>query len=338
MSIGIVIIGRNEGDRLRRCLASVVSGSRGVIYVDSGSTDGSVPMVRAMGVETIELAADVPFTAARARNAGFGRLTILDPQVEFVQFVDGDCEIAADWVEKAADALRAQLSLAAVFGRRRERFPGASVYNRLCDMEWDTPVGEATECGGDAMFRAAAFREIGGYKPDLIAGEEPELCVRLRNAGWKIQRLDAEMTLHDAAMTRFAQWWKRNVRNGHAFAQGAALHGKTPSRHWVKQTRSNWIWGAILPLIAVSLAWPTHGISLVLLVGYLVLYVRVRRSSLARGRTGQDATLYSAFCVIGKFPQVQGQLRYLLNALIGRRNTLIEYKSSDIPAALPASN
>jgi GT2 family glycosyltransferase len=338
MSVGIVIIGRNEGDRLRRCLASVISHSAKVIYVDSGSTDGSVPTARAMGVEAVELATDVPFTAARARNAGFQRLAALDTQAEFVQFVDGDCEIAPDWMEKAADALRAQPGLGVVFGRRRERFPNASVYNRLCDMEWDTPIGQATECGGDAMFRAAAFREVGGYKPDLIAGEEPELCVRLRNAGWKIERLDAEMTLHDAAMTRFSQWWKRNVRNGHAFAQGAALHGKTPARHWVKQARSNWLWGAILPLIAVSLAWPTRGISLVLFALYLVLYTRVRQSALHRGRVGHDASLYSAFCVIGKFPHAQGQLRYLLNALMGRRNTLIEYKASDIPDALPASN
>ena len=43
--LGIVIIGRNEGDRLIRCIASVGDEAL-VIYVDSGSTDESVAAAR----------------------------------------------------------------------------------------------------------------------------------------------------------------------------------------------------------------------------------------------------------------------------------------------------
>jgi GT2 family glycosyltransferase len=218
-SIGVIVIGRNEGERLRRCLTSLETIRGRVVFVDSGSSDGSPDVARARGVEVVELSCDVPFTAARARNSGFEKLLSIDPGVEFAQFVDGDCEVDPQWIETAVLALQAQPTVAVVCGRRRERFPDASIYNRLCDMEWDTKPGEATECGGDAMFRIGPLREAGGYKADLIAGEEPELCVRLRAAGWKVVRLDAEMTLHDAAMTRFGQWWKRNVRNGHAYAE-----------------------------------------------------------------------------------------------------------------------
>src|SRR5207248_7579001 len=134
------------------------------------------------------------------------------------------------WLERAEQELKVRPEVAVVCGRRRERFPEGSVYNRLCDMEWDTPVGEAESCGGDAMMRVKAVRATGGYRAALIAGEEPELCLRLREAGWKVLRLDAEMTLHDAAMTRFGQWWKRAVRAGHAFAEVSWLHRTSPQR------------------------------------------------------------------------------------------------------------
>jgi glycosyltransferase involved in cell wall biosynthesis len=327
--IGVILIGRNEGERLRRALESVVHSPARVVYVDSGSTDGSVAMARQMGVEVVELSTTTPFTAARARNAGFARLGALEPSMRFVQFIDGDCEIDPHWLDKAVAALEARSDVAVVCGRRRERFPQHSIYNRLCDMEWDTPIGEASECGGDAMFRIEPFCKAGGYREDLIAGEEPELCVRLRAAGWKILRLDAEMTLHDADITRFSQWWKRNVRNGHAFAQGAALHGNSPARHWVKQSRSNWIWGAALPLLAVLLAWPTRGLSLVALLAlYVLLTAKIFRYELRRGRGQGDAGLYASFCAMSKLPQAYGQGTYLLSRLTGRKRTLIEYKTA----------
>jgi GT2 family glycosyltransferase len=328
-STGVILIGRNEGERLRRCLMSIAGSAARAIYVDSGSSDGSSDLARKMGGEVVELTTGTPFTAARARNAGVARLMMLEPQTEFVQFVDGDCEIDAHWLATAIQALQSQPQVGVVCGRRRERFPDASIYNRLCDMEWDTKPGEVSECGGDAMFRVAPLRETGGYREDLIAGEEPELCVRLRTAGWKIVRLDSEMTLHDAAMTRFGQWWKRNVRNGHAYAEGAALHGQSPARHWAKQARSNWVWGAAMPILAVLLIWPTRGLSLVALAAlFLVLFVKVLRYELGRGRSENDARLYALFCTIGKFPQAYGQFTYVARRLLGRQRTLIEYKTA----------
>ena len=90
----------------------------------------------------------LPFTAARARNAGFRRLREVATDLEYVQFVDGDCEINARWPEIAASFLASQAGVAAVAGRLRERHPGQSVYNWLCDREWDgrrakcVPAGE----------------------------------------------------------------------------------------------------------------------------------------------------------------------------------------------------
>ena len=324
--LGVVAIGRNEGERLQRCLRSLVGRAATIVYVDSGSDDGSVPFAHAIGALVVALDGSVPFTAARARNAGFERLLQAAPDVELVQFVDGDCEVVAGWLERAAAELHADQGLGVVCGRRRERNREASVYNRLCDMEWDTPIGRAEACGGDAMMRVAAFQQVGGYDPSLIAGEEPDLCLRLRRREWTILRVDAEMTLHDAAMTRFGQWWKRNLRSGHAYAEGAARHGHERERYWVRDVRSNWLWGVVLPGLALILAIPTLGISLLLLGAFPAQALRVYRAARARAVPADDARIEAAFCVLGKIPQALGQGLYWWKRLRGQGGALIEYK------------
>ncbi|MGG6294368.1 glycosyltransferase [Leptolyngbya sp. AN02str] len=325
--LGVVAIGRNEGDRLRRCLESLVGQATQIVYVDSGSTDGSVDLARSLGVDVVELDLSIPFTAARARNAGFIRLMQLNPRLEFVQFVDGDCEVAAGWLATAERFLRDNSRFAVVCGRRRERFPQATRYNLLCDIEWNTPVGEAKACGGDALMRVASVQQVNGFNSGLIAGEEPELCVRLRRQGWKIYRLDAEMTLHDAQMTKFGQWWKRSQRAGHAFAEGSYMHGAPPERHWVKETRSNWLWGLVVPVVAVFLAIPTYGLSLLLFLAYPLLMLRISRYMQRQGYPANEARLYALFCMVGKVPNALGQLQFVWNHRMGQRSRLIEYKS-----------
>jgi GT2 family glycosyltransferase len=324
--VGVVAIGRNEGERLRGCLRSLDPATRPTVYVDSGSTDGSVELARLLSAEVVMLDLTLPFTAARSRNAGLKRLLNLAPEIEYVQFVDGDCEMDVGWLPAAMTALDAEPSVAVVCGRRRERFPEASIYNRLCDLEWDTPVGEARACGGDALMRVSSLVAIAGYREDLIAGEEPELCVRLRANGGKILRVPAEMTRHDAAMTRFGQWWRRNVRAGHAFAEVSRLHAHGRFGIWKRETRSNWFWGSVVPLVAIAPAYWTWGLSLFLLAGYPVLFAKICRSRRRHGDNARTAGLYSFFCVLAKFPQMAGQWRYWINRLVGRRNGLIEYK------------
>lgn len=240
--IGVVVIGRNEGQRLIECLASVKCITDSIVYVDSGSTDESIAVAQSIGALVVKLDLTQPFTAARARNEGVAALEASRPAVRFVQFVDGDCILVHEWISKAIAFLRQRADIAIVCGRRRERYPAASVYNRLLDLEWDTAIGEALACGGDALVRVQAFKAVGGFRPSLIAGEEPELCVRLREIGRKIWRLDEEMTTHDAAMSRFGQWWLRSVRGGHAHAEVSRLHKGSPFRIWARDTASTVFW------------------------------------------------------------------------------------------------
>jgi glycosyltransferase involved in cell wall biosynthesis len=319
----VVVIGRNEGLRLERCLASLAGRADKVVYVDSGSTDGSVQRASALGVEVLTLDMTIPFTAARARNEGFACLQKALPAVRHVQFVDGDCEVHAGWLVTAQAFLDTHPQVAVVCGRRRERFPQHSVYNWLCDLEWDTPLGETKACGGDALMRVDAFVAVAGYRSALIAGEEPELCVRLRAAGWKVWRLAAEMTLHDAAMTRFGQWWRRSVRAGYAYAEGASLHGAPPERHWLRESRRAWVWGLGIPLL-VALASIWMGLwALVLLLVYPLQMLRLARRG---GRSARENAVQAVFLVLGKFPEMLGQMRFVLNRFTAGNPALIEYK------------
>lgn len=324
--VAVVAIGRNEGDRLKACLAAAKRDVDHVIYVDSGSTDGSREWARAQGVEVIELDMDAPFTAARARNAGWRRLSEIAPNLGYVQMVDGDCELVNGYLASARRAFEGEGRIAVVCGQRRERYADRTRYNRLCSLEWEAPAGFAAACGGDAMFRLAALREVGGFDPTLIAGEEPELCFRLRQRGWKILRLDCDMALHDADMTRLGQWWKRARRGGHAAAEGAWMHGRSPERYNVRRTGTILLWALVLPLLILGLAWPTGGWSLVGLGLYPVQWIRIMAKERKRGRSGADARLVATFTMLGKFPQMAGVVGFVVDRVRGRRSELIEYK------------
>lgn len=323
--LGIVVIGRNEGDRLKRCLHSIGQAAGPIVYVDSGSSDQSVALARQVNAAVVELDPAQPFTAAAARNAGLRRLVEMHPDIRLVQFVDGDCELAANWLSEACQYLHEREDVAVICGRRRERFIDASIYNRLCDMEWDVATGEVPACGGDAMMRIAPLVQVGGFRASMIAGEEPELCVRLRKRNWKILRVDSEMTLHDAAIVHLSQWWRRTMRAGHAYAEAAWLHHGTRE---LRQAGSIVLWAMILPVLAIALAWMTRGVSVALLpLGYVVLWLRVYVMQRKR-RESSDAALYATSVVIGKSAQWCGMARYITAKLLRRQGRIIEYKSS----------
>jgi len=322
LSFGIVAIGRNEGERLKQCLRSA-AGAATVIYVDSGSSDGSVDWARNAGAEVVELGRATPFTAARARNQGFKRLRDLAAQIKYVQFIDGDCELDQDWPGHAIRFLEQHQTYCAAFGRLRERFPDRSIYNHLCDNEWNIPIGDAFASGGIVMMRVDAFEHVEGFRDELIAGEEPELCVRLRLSGWNIRRLDFEMAKHDANMMRFGQWWRRTVRSGYAFAQGAALHGGPSERHWVWESCRAWLWAVCFPITILTCGILIGGWAWLLL---LIYPAQIVKQILRSGGPMRHRVLVSFFQVLARFPEVCGQLIYLRDRLVARQAQLIEYK------------
>lgn len=319
MKVAVVLIGRNEGARLLASLASLGGQGLRVIYVDSGSTDGSVAAAQAAGAEVVELDRTTPFTAARARDAGFAAL-VADPP-DAVQFIDGDCIVVPGWIERAMDHMQADDSIGLVTGWRSEIHPEASVYNALCDHEWHRPAGDILACGGDMMVRCQAYRQVGGFDARVIAAEDDEFCQRLRKAGWRLVRLPEAMTLHDAAMMRFGQWWRRAVRSGHGFAQVGDLH----PGYFARERARVWVYGLMLPLVAlVGLVW--WPAILLVLVAYALSYVKSAQGLVREGMEWRRALHHGVFLTLSKFPNLIGMLTYALRKRRGAAMRIIEYK------------
>lgn len=321
-TVGAVIIGRNEGDRLVQCLKSMSGQADIIIYVDSGSSDNSVAEAKAAGATVVELDLSRPFTAARARNAGFNELNNTSNPPDYVQFVDGDCQLQPGWLQAAREELDNNGKLAIVTGWRSEIHRDHSIYNALCDFEWRRPAGNILTCGGDMMVRREAFEQVGGFDDRVIAAEDDEFCVRIRKAGWGIRRIPVEMTRHDAAMLHFGQWWQRAVRSGHGFAQVGDLHPE----YFTTERRRVWLFGAVLPLIALIGLFTSLWITLAIVALYGVSYVRTAMGLNREGLPAKEAATHASLLTLSKFPNVIGMLTYWRRRLRGSNMEIIEYK------------
>jgi glycosyltransferase involved in cell wall biosynthesis len=325
--VGIVIIGRNEGDRLLRCIDSVLGLVPTIVYVDSGSIDDSCAAARQRGVEVVNLDMSQSFTAARARNAGFARLRRIDPSINYVQFVDGDCEVLPGWLTAAVEAFTADPLVVAVCGALRERYPQKTVFNRVCHVEWNWPAaGEVKAFGGNVMLRSALFAAVGGYNNEIIAAEDDELGVRLRRVGGKLMRLDRESMIHDADMTRLSQWWTRAKRCGYAYASVSAIQGAAPERKFVRELQRTLLWGGWVPLLVLLAIVPTRGLSLLLLLRYPVTILRTIQTAHQRNFSWADSVAWGVSCGFSAFPELLGVAKYYLNRKSKQPPPIIEYR------------
>jgi glycosyltransferase involved in cell wall biosynthesis len=302
------------------------------VYVDSGSTDDSIEIAHSYGVNVHELDQSLPFSAARARDEGVTRLLEAYPATTLLMFIDGDCELNVRWPAMAVEFLDQHPDVGVVAGRRRERHPEKSSYNRLCDIEWDTPIGEAAAVGGDFVVRVDAYRQVGGFDRTVPAGEEPELCGRLRAAGWRVVRLDHEMTLHDAAITHFHQWWKRHIRTGYG---GYDVERRFRLGIFDRILRSAIVWAVVLPVSAVVgalvisrfIGWPA---AVMIIAAATLLWcaqaariaMRVRRA----GRRWRECLEFGWFTMIAKVPILLGAGKAAWRHVRGEPNRIVEYK------------
>jgi glycosyltransferase involved in cell wall biosynthesis len=330
--VSVVVIGRNEGERLTRCLDSVASirgpgieGAVETIYVDSASTDGSPERAAAAGATVVRVESAHP-TAALGRNAGWRTAA-----GEFVLFLDGDTILDPDFPRLALEAIAAEPTIAGVWGHRRELHPEHSIYNRVLDLDWVFAPGFMDYCGGDVLMRRSALEDVQGYDPTLIAGEEPELCRRMRAKGYRILHIDAPMTKHDLAMTRFRQYWRRAVRTGHAYAEVSKRFRATEDPLWQVPRVRNLLRGGfwmLTPVLAVAASVLSRSWRPAALWVAVLLVLAVRSAWKVRWKSPDTFTrlLYGLHSHLQQVPVFIGQLQFDLSARRGRRRELIEYK------------
>jgi GT2 family glycosyltransferase len=326
--VAAVVIGRNEGELLKLGLNSVVETKLNCVYVDSGSSDGSRALAAKIGIPVVELDPSRPFSAARARNEGVGEVRRRWPASAYVIFLDGDCELDRDFPAAAVGTFEQHPTCAIVTGHLSERHPEASIYNRLCAVEWRSPPGlmeNFAALGGIMAARLSALAETGGFNEQVIAGEDSELGVRMSLHGYQVLKLDVPMAIHDARMFTFRAWWTRSVRAGHAIAQRYFLNGTSRLHDCRRELLSALLWGLVVPLLSILLVWPTDALSLLLLGGYGVLGFRIYRHYRRTGLQQADALLVTRFNLYAKFANLIGVVRYGINRLRGRLQ-IIEYK------------
>ncbi|TNC50400.1 glycosyltransferase [Rubellimicrobium rubrum] len=322
-TVAVVVIGRNEGERLKRCLLSLRDQGARVVYVDSGSQDDSVMMAQRMGVETIVLDDASPFTAARGRNSGFAALTA-NNAVDYVQFVDGDCGVEPGWIAKAQSVLDEDPSIGVVTGWRTELEPHRNVFHAMCEVEWHRPPGPIAACGGDMMVRVDAFRMVGGFNPRIIASEDEEFCLRLtERTGKRVHRLPQIMTHHDIRMSRFKEWWLRHVRAGHGFAEVGGIY----PLHFRRERQRAWFYALALPIIAITALSVGH-LWIIGLVGlfYLMNWLRTAWGLKQAGLGARSALQHGGYILLSKFAQLVGMVTFHARRIQGAGFRLIEYK------------
>jgi len=329
-TVSVVIIGRNEGERLLRCILSVramagMDGKIELIYVDSASTDGSARLASEAGAQVFEIDSATP-TAALGRNAGWRAA-----RAEFVLFLDGDTILHPDFLHRALAAITVDPTIAAVWGHRREIDCDRSVYNRVLDLDWIYAPGFVKYCGGDVLMRRSALLLVEGYDAALIAGEEPELCRRLRSQGYQILHMDAPMTGHDLAMYRMSQYLKRALRAGHAYAEVSRRFRDTPDPFWAAERRRNLLRGGFWSLTLITAVLCSFLVRSVLPVGAwtgFLLLLSARTAWLARWKSQSVGTLllYGIHSHLQQVPIMIGQLRYARDASSGTKRQLIDYK------------
>lgn len=312
--LGVVVIGKNEGEQLVRALASIGDDAAAVVYADSASTDDSVALVRERfpAVHVVALDQSKPLNPARGRNAGMAELRRVLPDVEYVQFLDGDCDLAPGWLAHAGRYLHDHADVGIVCGRLRERERDKNRYHRLADMEWQQEPGEIDDLGGIMMTRVRVWDDVDGQNADIPAAEEREFCRRALAKGWRALRLPGDMARHDIDMDSFLQWWSRMSRMGHSWAQGLWIYR---DRYHLKHVASLAVWGAVVPAMAVGGALPTLGGSFGLLFAYRRLWRRMVREREAMGDRPDDARLYAAAMITAKLAGTVGVARFFLRTL-----------------------
>lgn len=307
--LSIVVIGRNESAHLASCFQAIQSMTfpvekRELIYVDSASTDNSVEIAKQYGAHIITISQQEDPSAALARNKGWHQA-----KGEFVLFIDGDTAIEPKFVHEALPSF-SDPRIAIVCGALRELHPDHSLYNKVLDLDWNHPPGVIPSCGGNALIRRSVLEELGGFDSALKAGEEPEMCKRIRDKGLWIVQLDIPMAKHDLDMQSFSQYWKRSFRTGYVYAEGSRDFSL-----WQKESRHNLIKVlAFLFFFTISVLfslyckcyWP-----LSLLLGIIVIEV-LRSAYRAHQKSNSIATclLYGIHTHFQHIPMFFGQIAF----------------------------
>lgn len=269
VTLSIVVIGRNEAERIGKCLESIQNEittfpSAELIFVDAGSTDDSVAIAARLGIKALEID---PANAASARNAGLARCT-----GKYVQFLDGDMILSPGWLQFALERLEV-CEFDAVAGKIVEETKNASIYSRVFGLDWNHKSGPVETLGGASLWRRQVIQRLGGFDEALDVGEDPDLSLRARALGHQLMQLDVTMVGHSLGLRTLGDW----VCRGKSVGRSTALVFKRHSQARGARRRIFAAFAAPFAGIFIVVAFILWQNTIVIALPLLVTVMMVRR-------------------------------------------------------------
>jgi len=247
-SIDVVIVAFNRWDLTELCLGHLRKQtiSHSIIVVDNGSTDETSANLHAShpDVRALQLVANGGFPAACNAGVALGR-------GDFVVLLNNDVEPRPDFLEKLVRPLEedARVGSAAALlvqpGERQIDCMGLTADSTLAGFPRlrgspselagaPRPV-LAGPCGGGAAYRREAWEEVGGLDEGvLFYGEDLDLALRIRIAGWKSVAVPEAVAVHlgSATLGRRSTWqrYQSGFSRGYFLRRYGVLRSRTAPR------------------------------------------------------------------------------------------------------------
>jgi GT2 family glycosyltransferase len=234
--VWVIVVNWNGREHLETCLDSLEGqtyAARHVLFVDNGSSDGSVEFVRDR-FPNVEILANV-------KNLGFcdannqGLRLAMEAGAPYAVLLNNDTETDLRWLEELVGAAE-RLPEAGVLASKMLLFDKRDTMNSagLCcsvigcgwdrgfgepdGPKWDEPAQVIGACGGAFFVRTAALARTGLLPRFGIYLEDLDLSLRMWNAGYTIEYVPTAVVYHkfSATMASKSNRYRRaylNARN-----------------------------------------------------------------------------------------------------------------------------
>lgn len=187
--VTVVVIGRNEGGNLPRCFESIQKITRRIVFVDSNSSDRSVEIAQEYGIPVIVALDSNFYSAALGRMVGATKC-----ETSLIQFLDGDMELAPDWMPTAVRFMNDNLKAAVAHGFKRE-FKNENNLEEYT-IKADQKNWRSDYLQGAYLIKREVYQASGGLDPRFPGEEERDLYVRIHDLGHEVWYIHHLMSSH----------------------------------------------------------------------------------------------------------------------------------------------
>jgi GT2 family glycosyltransferase len=213
--ISVVIPALNEEKMIGRCLeclarSSFPPDSFEVIVVDNGSTDRTLEIAhsfsRQLSISTFQQSG-VHISALRNLGAAASKGEIL-------AFLDADCMVPEDWLERAFGQLHSET--AGVVGSYYAIPSGSRWVARTWYGAGHPPKdgNVAYVPSGDMLVRRSTFFQLRGFDEHLETSEDCEFCLRARKAGLLVHAVAGLAVIHLGTPQTLGQFYRKHLWHG----------------------------------------------------------------------------------------------------------------------------